>query len=59
MIGFFFDKKIGDLNLRQAHNIIKSILTKEKINKNSVVELEDCFEVSGIDCYKVILKKLI
>jgi hypothetical protein len=28
------------------------------MNKKSILEFEDYFEISGIDCYKVILKKL-
>ena len=37
--------------------ITKSVLTKEKINKKSIVETKEYFEVSGIDAYKIILYK--
>ena len=40
------------------HKIIKSIILDQKINKKSVVEFDDYFEISGIDRYKIILKKL-
>lgn len=37
--------------------IVKSILTDEKIARNQILETDDHFEVSGIDGFKLILKK--
>lgn len=37
--------------------IVKSIITDEKIKRNCFEELNDCFIISGIDCYKLIAYK--
>jgi methionyl-tRNA formyltransferase len=37
--------------------IVRSIMTDDKIDRKSVVSKKSHFEISGIDCYKIILHK--